>query len=369
MLLGSFNISLWTGLTSKAFKPKTAKTFALVIVVFTSLYAPFVYYRLAEDPTALTRQYSLFAITTEDDYNLMLWIRDNLQQNVTILVNPFEAGLFIPAVSQRKIVYPFSAYHLSASYAETNFMIAEGNLDTKVYNYLTENNITHVYVGSKASAVLEVLGNREAISKWDPYLFLGNPNFKLAKRVGDAYLFEFQSKYQQATLADSFEYASLDLGGWKTINKGDGEGNASIVTNVAFSGESSLMLYAESAKESYEVSVFRKVYINNSHDVTLSFHLNSTIGFGSGDYLMLNVSDSTLNKHLYFITNPPSFITSDLIRLDSSEGIFRFNLSALWKDLHGQDLPKSFYIEITNCDSDGVKNVAYVDSVIIESQQ
>jgi hypothetical protein len=176
MLLGSFNISLWAGLTSRVFRPKTAKTFALAIVVFASLYAPFIYYRLAEDPVALTRQYSLFAVTTEDDYNLMLWIRDSLQQNATILVNPFEAGLFIPALSQRKIVYPFSAYHLSASYAETNFMIAEGNLDTKVYNYLKENNITHVYVGSKASAVLEVLGNREAISKWDPYLFLGNPN-------------------------------------------------------------------------------------------------------------------------------------------------------------------------------------------------
>lgn len=369
MLLGSFNISLWAWLTSRVFRPKTAKTFALAIVVFASLYAPFIYYRLAEDPAALTRQYSLFAITTEDDYNLMLWIRDNLQQNATILVNPFEAGLFIPALSQRKIIYPFSAYHLSASYAETNFMIAEGNLDTKVYNYLKENNITHIYVGSKASAVLEVLGNREAISKWDPYLFLGNPNFKLARRVGDAYLFEFQSKYQQATLADSFEYASLDLGGWKTINKGDGEGNASIVTNVAFDGESSLMLYAESSNESYEASVFRKVYVNDSHSVTLSFHLNSTIGFGSGDYLMLNVSDSTLNKHLYFIANPPSSIASGIIRLDSSEGMFEFDLSTLWKDLHGEDLPKSFYIEITNCDSDGVKNVAYIDSIIIENQQ
>jgi hypothetical protein len=350
LLIGSFNVSLWTWLASKI-PAKTRKATILILLIFVSLYSPFIYYRLAEDPTTLIRQYNLFAVTTEDDYSLMLWMKDNLPQNSIILVNPFEAGLFIPAVSHRIVVYPFSAYHLSASYSETVFQMAEGTLNSEVFRYLKDHNITHIYVGSRASWVLQILQRERTASKWDPYLFWGNSNFKLAKKIGDAYLFEFRFKDPQTILADNFDYDNLDQGGWQIIRYGDGKGDATVVQDNASINSHDLMLCAKSKGEPYLTSVLRRIYLSDSFNVTLSLDLKSISGISPEDSLMLIISDIYRDN----LTR---------VRLGCA-GTYEFNLSKMWKDLHVNELLKSFYIEILNCDTDGIENVVCVESIAI----
>ena len=353
LLLGSFILSLCTSLLRKALNTKTVKVVALTLLVLGALYAPFIYYKFAEDPWVLKRQYAIFAVTTQDDYSLMLWIRDNLPQTSIILVNPFEPGLFIPALSQKKVIYSYSAYHLSASYANTTFLIANGDLDSEVFSYLTDHNITNIYVGAMSSLLPEILRLEEKTCNWDPSLFLGNPNFKLLKKMGHAYLFEFQFKDPQMILVDNFDYDNLDQGGWQIVKHGDGEGNASIIQSTSFMESSSLVLYAKSKGEPYLTSVLRKIYVADTSNVTLSLNLKFATGFSSEDTLILIISD----------TNRDNFTRAHF----ASSGHYQFNVSEMWKDLHDNELPKSFYVEILNLDVDGIENVACVDSINISA--
>jgi len=365
LLLGSFNAWLYTAILNKV--PTNARTrmkgLTLILPIFVSIYAPFVYYRIAEDPWRLTTMYRIFAVTTDDDYNLMLWMKDNLPQDSIILINPFEPGLFIPALSQKKVVYPLSAYHLSISYGRIVSLLARDTLNSEVFRYLQTQNITHVFVGSKSSPLLKVLRGEEARTKWDPYLFLGNPNFKLVKKMGNAFLFRFCFTDPRVVLADSFEYTDLDQGGWQVIARGDGKGDAIITSSNAFDGSNSLMLCARSESGPFWCSVLRKVHVADNFNVTLSFYLRTATGFGPEDALMLIISDTKWDKQLYFTTNPRVPVKYKPVHLPSPAGYFEFNLSRLWDDLHGEQLPKSFFIQILSYDVDGVENVAYVDAL------
>lgn len=302
--------------------------------------------------------YNIFAVTTEDDYNLMLWMKENLPQNSTILINPFEPGLFIPALSQRKAIYPLSVYHLSASYSKVVSILMNGTLDSYVFNYLDLMNVTHVYVGSKNSPLIKVLRGKPMPSKLDAYLFLGNPNFRLIKKVGEAFLFEYSPIDSRIVLMDSFEYEDLNYGGWRIAERGSGVGNASIVRENGFDG-SCLMLRSESKGEPYWISILRPVCLPDSSNLTISFYLRLEKGFGSKDSLMVIISDPRWDKQLYFVTNPRVPTKYPPIHLPSSRGYFEFNLSKLWEEIYREQLPRSFYIQVLNYDVDGVENVAF----------
>jgi hypothetical protein len=367
LLLGSFNVLLYRGLRNRVStaKIKTVTPMIVTFIVLTSLYAPFIYYRLAEDPQRLTTVYRIFAVTTEDDYNLMLWMRDNLPQDSIILINPFEPGLFIPALSQRKAIYPFSQYHLSISYGKTVSLLATGTLSSEVFRYLSTMNVTHIYVGSKCTPLPLVVRGEAREYKWDPHLFLGNPNFRLVNKVGNAYLFEFRLADPQVVLADSFEYANLDQGGWQIEECGDGRGSVIITQDITFDGSRNLRLYAKSEGEYYRIGIWRRVYVPDPSNVTLSFHLEATTGFGPKDALMVVISDTRWDKRLHFTTNVGIPVGYAPTHLPSPEGYFEFNVSRLWEDLHNEQLPRSFYISILNYDADGIRNMAHVDAVAI----
>lgn len=355
LLIGSVNVAILTGLLSKPSFAKHAKTTVLVVLVLVSFYSPLIYYRLAEDPATLTRQYALFAVTTEDDYNLMLWMRDNLPQNATILVNPFEAGLFIPALSQKIIVYPFSAYHLSASYANTTLLITEGKLNMDVFEYFENHNITYVYVGSRASSLLWILGREQTATKWDPNVFLENPNFRLAKKVGNAYLFKFALNDTQRVFEDNFDYDSLDESGWQVLQHGDGNGRVSLIKNNTLTDSNSLGLFAQSTGEPYLTAVSRRIYVPDPSNITLSIDLKVAVGLGSEDTLMLLMSNVNRDRFIRFR------FTADTYR--------EFNLSRTWEELYDEKLPESFIIEILNYDVDGIENAVFIKSIAIDANE
>jgi hypothetical protein len=363
LLWGGFNLSLIEGIKDKL--SSTKKTIILVFIVLFIIYAPFVYYRVAEDPNTLYKNYKVFAVTTENDYELMLWIKNHLPQNSTILINPYEPGLFIPALSQKKIVYPLSAYQLSLSYGRVVDNLIKGLLDSEVFNYLKSMNITHIYVGSQSTPLVRMLKGIEAPSKWDPLLFLNNPNFKLIKKIGNAFLFEFSYTDPSKILMDSFEYKSIDYGGWRVGERGAGAGSATIVGQNAFEGLHSLMLLSRGEGGPYWISVYRRVYVPSSSNLTLSFYLKLQSGFGPKDALMIIISDTRWDKQLYFVTNSKVPTKYAPIHLTSSDGYFEFNISGLWEEFHGEPLPTSFFIQVLNYDADGIENVAYIDAIAI----
>lgn len=66
--------------------------FLISILVSSLVYAPFVMVRLYSDSSILRGAYGLFAVTGNDDNELMLWIRENASREAVILVNQYDLG-------------------------------------------------------------------------------------------------------------------------------------------------------------------------------------------------------------------------------------------------------------------------------------
>lgn len=158
--------------------------FLVSILILSLIYAPFVVVRLYSDPSTLRGAYGVFALTSNDDNRLMLWIKENLSLDAVILVNQYEPGLFIPAVSNRKAIFATPGSQLSRGYQELCGLLSNGTLNATCLSLMKSFGITHVYVGS-AATYWWVRAYR-----WNPQLFLSSPNFRIIKRIGEAYLFQ-----------------------------------------------------------------------------------------------------------------------------------------------------------------------------------
>ncbi|MGQ9719529.1 MAG: DUF6541 family protein [Nitrososphaerales archaeon] len=358
LLFGAVNIRIYDRLKAlimnikKNSSSKKMGGIALLLIIFATLYAPFFYYRVVEDPQWITYNYGLYAVTTKDDYDLMVWMRDNIPRNANILINPFEPGLFIPSISQKRVVYPFSAYQLSFSYVNIVKLLSINEMNSTVFDYLQTNGITHVYVGSKNS---KQSFEDSQDTKWDPYLFLGNPNFNLTKRVGEAYLFEFSLEDEHTILQDSFEYNDAFEGGWRVYHSYFGVFNWDIVQKYPYQGNNTVRIQARSQGSPAWISIFRKVYIPESSNVSLSVYLKPEKGFGPQDSLMLIVSDVSYINNIYLY-----YMKGDSL-LSQKEGYFEFNLSELWEEINDEPLPRTIFVQLDNYDFDGIANVAYMD--------
>lgn len=205
LLVALFNVYLYSALNKpqhagnalwrpliKPFIKKSGRTsagrsLAALFLIFFVMFGPFVYSRVVLDRETLTGAYRVFAVTTQDDQDLMLWMRDDLPYDAVVLINPYEPGTFIPSVSHHRVVFPFTADQRSYSYQKLTGLIEQGIMNATTYSLMKRFNVTHVYVGSQATYWWE------SSHKWNPAAFSNERNFKLIKNIGDAYLFAIQS--------------------------------------------------------------------------------------------------------------------------------------------------------------------------------
>lgn len=145
--------------------------------------APFVFYRVVYDPHQIA-QSVVYSVTTQDDYDLMLWMKNHMSKDATILINPFDAGNYIPSVSHLKACYPYhSAGRLNSSYQRLLSLLFDQNLNSTALELMKYLGVDHVFVGSKVSYWWE------GYTRWDPLLFLNHPDFKLVHNIGRSYVF------------------------------------------------------------------------------------------------------------------------------------------------------------------------------------
>lgn len=340
----------------------------LAFMVLLLINVPFLYSRLALDPQTLRGAYGLYAITTEGDYDLMLWMKANLTSSAAVLVNPNDAGLFIPTVSQRKIIFPWGGSSYARSYQTLVNLTLDHVLNDTTYELMQDYDITHVFVGAAATGWwIEDL-------RWDPYLFLGNPNFKLIENFSNAYLFQFNHKYPNVAFSDDFEYANWSTNGWGADSEGAGQGNVTTTADFGYHSQRSIEITAQAAytvsEWQYATYISRKIFVLNDSDVSLSFYLDATGGFSGRDTFAAIVSNPYANQTLVFAT--PSGVYENYQHskfLAGSEGFFEFNgnnsLSTLWRQAYDSTLPNPFVLEFVNWDLDGIQNVAYLDNVTV----
>jgi hypothetical protein len=351
---------------SKLFSKSFYPNLLLATIVLAALNAPFVYYRLFMDPQVLAGGYRTFAVTTSDDYNLMSWMKGNVSSDAVVLVSPYESGLFIPAISHHRIVFPYSGSAFTFSYQTLVNLTRMDVLNETTYDLMLNLSISHVFVGSDAAYWWF---ERQ---KWDPLLFLGNPNFKLVKSFGQAYLFQFTYAYPYTVFFDDFEHRRWDEDGWSAFFYGSGIGNVTTTNSWAHSVSGCLKMMSQASYTATELRyasyVQREIFVQNDSDVKLSFYLSANEGFHGKDAFAVIVSNVYRNQTVMVAT--PNGIFEDYSHtalLNSSEGFFNFDLSNLWTRAYSSYPPSHLVLELVNYDADGIKNVAYIDNITITS--
>ena len=377
-LVGIFNVILYDTLVnyfrkrltriilpSKQVFEKTVAV-ALAFLILFSVYSPFLYYTITQDTGYLVKSYGLFAVTTSDDYALMLWMRDNLPKNSVVLVNDYEPGMLIPSISHLEAIYPWVLSKDSSNYQKLVEMILNGTMGPAVYDAMKQLDTTHVYVGADYSYKWEK--NR----KWDPLVFLSNPSFNLIKKMGAAYLFRVLYGNPEVVYEDSFEYRNVYDMGWGFINANGcqfkGSGNVSTNLNCTYNGAQNLVITAKNEGGLfYANGIYRAIYVWNTSNVALSFYINATTGFTPPDTLSISIYNTPWNQSICFTTPKSSYAEhNSTIVLPTSVGHFSYNISDIWRIAYNATLPKVFFITIQNADFDCIENVGYVDDILVK---
>lgn len=350
----TLNENILTRLNNRLSK---TRSFGLIILIFMLSFSPFIYYTLTSDAEYCRGVYNFLAVTTPQDYALMLNMKNTLPENSTILINPYDAGGFIPSIAGYKVVYPFTGSRNSISYSSLYSLVLERNLNQSAYDLLSRFNITYIFVGAKAT---EYVGP----SAWDPSLFLGNPNFKLIQRVGDSYLFAFNPKNPSIVFFDDFERLDLRANGWEVITSGNTEAfTISLSRDIQhkFDGNQSLLLKSKASSNSTSlVWLQRKILLPESNrNVEFSFYVDSDAVFKDFEGLTLIVSDASWERQLLMST----WNRGDNDRPLVSPGFYEIDLSSLWSARFNVSLPNSFTLQVELYDSDGIEESFFLDSV------
>jgi len=371
VLIGNFRKKIAPMVLSRKqiFANIMATTLTLLILSF--MYSPFLYYTITQDTEYLVQSYSKFSVTTFDDYKLMLWMRDNLPKNSTVLVNVYESGMFIPSVSHHKAIYPWCLSKDSHHYLGLFRMVQNGILNGTFYDSVNQLDITHVYVGARYSIGMWPLNTAREKNKWDSQVFLSNPSFNLTKKIGNAYLFEVLYEKPEVVFEDGFEYANISDMGWRFgFAEGSpypGYGYVSTDSSYAYNGNRSLLITAKNGGMSlYTNWIYRTIYAWDTSNITLSFYINASVGFSPSDELSIHISNTSWNRSICFVTpNCLHAESNSTIILQDSVGFFSFNISEIWQKAYDSTFPTTFYIRLQNIDFDSVENVGYIDHIVV----
>jgi hypothetical protein len=337
---------------------------AISLLLIIGIYSPFLFHSIVLDAGGLYGSYSVFGVTTAQDLQLILWMRDNLPRNASVLINNFQAGTLIPSIANHRAVFPSFASSYSVSYQELVGLLQDNIFNATALMLMKQFNITNIYVGAGVSSY------EGAKHRWDPLLFLGNPNFDMVKNFGNAYLFQCNNADADLIFFDDFERGDWEKYGWQTRYYGNGLGNVTITSGFGHNSQRSLRISTQAmytvSEWEYGRSVSRVIFVPNSTDVTFSFYLRAIEGFHGKDTFAVVISNIYRNQTM-IVTTPGGVYEgyTNAKTLGGFEDAFRDNLSESWRQLFHSSLPNTLLFELVNWDLDGIENVAYVDDVVV----
>lgn len=132
--------------------------------------------------TWLVANYGVYATSNNSDYELLQWMKTGIPNNASVLVNPFDAGQYVPSIADKPTVGISSTgiFFLDPTYKEAWQMMYDGSMNSTVLSLIKSLNVSYVYVGNYAFQ-----------GGWSPHLFLDHRfDFRLVKNFGTSYLFK-----------------------------------------------------------------------------------------------------------------------------------------------------------------------------------
>ena len=363
----------FSSLLSRRILPRTSQVesrarhfliMAVSFVLLIGIYSPFLYNSVVFDAGGLYSSYSFFGVTTAQDLQLILWMRGNLPRNASVLISNFQAGAFIPSIANYRAVFPSFASSYSVSYQELVSLLQDNVVNATTLMLMEQFNITNIYVGAGFSSY------ENAMHRWNPLLFLGNPNFDAVKNFGNAYLFKYNYADANVVFLDDFEHKDWEDYGWQTQYYGSGLGAVTITSDPTHYSQRCLKISTQAmytvSEWKYGRSVSRMIFVPDCSDVTFSFCLDAIEGFNGRDTFAVVISNIYHNQSM-IMTTPGGVYEgyANAKKLTGFEGVFSDNLSESWHQLFHSSLPNTLLFELVNWDLDGIENIAYVDDVVV----
>jgi hypothetical protein len=339
--------------------------FGIALVLVISMYSPFLYQSIFNDVSSLQGSYLVFGVTTQQDLELLLWMRNSLSSNEVILINNFQSGAFIPSIASQKAIFPSFGSSQSISYQRLITLLEANTVNATVYELMKSFNITGLYVGGGVSPW------DGGVHRFDPYLFLGNPHFKTVKKFGNAYLFQVGYHDTSKIFFDDFEHEEWNDYGWKSAVHGYGLGNISL-SEGQYGSSKSLKMTSEATytlTESSHMNCFsRPFFLQDDYGVTLSFSLTLAESLHGKDTFTVLVSDVDSNRTLV-ISNPGGIFENyeNTLLMATPAGLMEFDLSKEWDQKFFSPLPNILVLTFAVYDFDGIVNVACVDDITLTS--
>jgi hypothetical protein len=352
---------------SKLFSKNSKVVLVVIITVLSLVTAPFLYYRFVADSQSLRGAYDVYAVTTQQDYNLMKWMKTNFSApDALILVHPYSSGLFVPSVSNVKVIYPYTGSALSMSYQTLVGLLENTTLNANAYQIMRNLNVTYIFVSS------DVIHTVPQSPKWTPELFLGNPNFGVVKNFDNSYLFEIKNYDSTVAFLDNFDYPFWEQNGWQYNFTGSGLGNATSADGAFGSKDLVMTAQAVPLVSQFELKyanwVERRIFVDGNAEVKLSFDLDANEGFHGNDTFALLISNANQTQSVVVAT-PNSIFQgySNVKTLSSYSGSFSVDLSEMWQKAYHSSLPSTLVLNLVNYDFDGSRNIAHVDNILVTS--
>ena len=335
----------------------------LLIIISISLFLyPFIYYSTFGEIQYLKEQYEALTIVSENDYALMLWIKENTPENSTILVGHYEGGIYIPVLSNRKTVFiPNPPVSYCEEYMKINEIVGSQIYDPQLLELLRKFNFTHVFVGEKVFVApgLKPFEFRD----WEPTFFLNNPNFKLVKCIGGSYLFEITYLDPYAVFYESWE----DLDQWRILKYGSGYYNLTVIPSDDANKLQISIKKIEGTRCSIVIDRPIGTFKTESYDILLSFDIQLE-NFNPKDYVIIFIYDEDWTRRIAITTPNPgggALKENEAFEILNSSGRYSINISELWYRVYGSNLPRKFILQIIVGDVDGITNTLTINNLMI----
>ncbi|MCW4029667.1 MAG: hypothetical protein NWE92_08480 [Candidatus Bathyarchaeota archaeon] len=180
------------------FTPRIVACILVVLVVIGAflLLVPTVDQQLHKYALA-SSQLNTYSALGADDLALMNWISDNVPTSDVLLTSMGDSGQYVTSITQRITVSRYSNFQ---NYTDLMTILTADAFDLHAVPLLIQYNISYIYIGAKAT--MYSLQNPQ-YRHFNATQFLSTPYFSVAKQVGDAWLFRFNSSAATVAYSDA----------------------------------------------------------------------------------------------------------------------------------------------------------------------
>jgi len=163
------------------YKSKKKKSIAIFVMLLLVI-VPVAYSVNYERPI-LYHGYLLYSTTTNNDIQVMEWMKGKFPENTKILIEPGSGGAFIPSIDHYVVIYPPFAVKYNEDYSILVDLLCNNVINNETIKLLNILQVNLIFVSD----------HHVGIVPWKYQTFIGNMHFTYLYNSGDTYLFLYKT--------------------------------------------------------------------------------------------------------------------------------------------------------------------------------